>query len=119
MGTKVSEHFTREEFACHDGCGFDTVNSELLDMLENLRKHFGKPIIINCGCRCDKHNAAVGGKPKSQHLLGNAADITVPGMTPKQVQDAFEKIYPKQHGMGRYPKFTHVDCREVPARWIG
>ena len=44
-----------------------------------------KPIMINSAYRSKAVNDAVGSKDSSQHRLGCAADIRVPGMTPNQV----------------------------------
>jgi hypothetical protein len=41
-----------------------------------LRTVYGKPIRVNSGYRCPKLNKAVGGSATSQHVLGQAADIT-------------------------------------------
>lgn len=47
-----------------------------LNVLEPLRKRFGA-IRITSGYRCQRLNALVGGKPKSQHLYGEAADLHI------------------------------------------
>ena len=46
------------------------------NVLQPLRNLYGKPIAINSGFRCPTVNRAVGGSPTSQHLKGEAADIT-------------------------------------------
>jgi len=51
------------------------------NVLDPLRTAWGGPITVNSGYRCPALNAAVGGKPCSQHLLGQAADITVGSRT--------------------------------------
>ena len=56
---KISKHFKREEFACKCGCGFDVVDVELLEVLEELRELCGQPITINSACRCKNHNQSV------------------------------------------------------------
>ncbi len=66
----VSEHFSRHELACKCGGGFDQVNAALVPVLESVRQHFSAPVVIDCACRCQTHNAAVGGASHSQHLLG-------------------------------------------------
>jgi hypothetical protein len=43
-------------------------------LLEPIRARWG-PVVVNSAFRCPALNAAVGGKPTSQHLLGEAADI--------------------------------------------
>jgi hypothetical protein len=45
----------------------------------------GKPIMINSAFRSKKVNDSVGSKDTSQHRIGCAADIRVPGMTPDEV----------------------------------
>lgn len=51
--------------------------TELVDnVLDPLREVWGKPIIVNSGYRSPALNRAVGGAAHSQHLLGEAADIT-------------------------------------------
>jgi len=113
---KISEHFTRHEFACRCGCGFDTVDVYLVDILEMVRHHFGKPVIISSGCRCVFHNEREGGAHKSQHLLGRAADIIVADTEPDDVADYLDSI--GAPGIGRYSTFTHVDSRsDRIARW--
>ncbi|MCP5006600.1 MAG: DUF882 domain-containing protein [Planctomycetes bacterium] len=113
----LHKHFSRTEFECPDGCGFDPVDKELLWVLIDLRQSFGRPITINSGCRCPKHNAAVGGGTKSQHLLGKAADIVIRGVAPELVSNYLEERYPDKYGIGRYETFTHIDVREMKARW--
>jgi len=117
----LSEHFDRAEFQCRCGCGWDTVDAELIRVLEDLRQSLdNRPITINSGCRCKMYNALVGGSPKSQHLLGKAADIRVEGFDPSEVADFLEDKYSNCYGIGRYDSFTHVDVRSgAPARWGG
>lgn len=115
----LSQHFNRSEFACRCGCGFDSIASELITVLEDVRVHFGSPVKINSGCRCPAHNKKVGGAPNSQHVQGIAADIVVKGRTPALVADYLERKYPGTYGIGRYSGFTHVDVRSVAARWRG
>lgn len=45
------------------------------NVLDPVRGKFGKPIKVNSGYRCEKHNAKVGGARHSQHMRGQAADI--------------------------------------------
>ena len=47
------------------------------NVLDPLREAWGAPIHVNSGYRCAALNKAVGGVPTSQHILGEAADITV------------------------------------------
>ena len=70
----LSNHFSRAEFQCPD-CGRVYVSPHLIDLLERAREEFERPIVINSGFRCPAHNAAIGGRPQSAHLTGEAADI--------------------------------------------
>ena len=59
-------------------------------LLDPIREAWGGPITVNSGYRCQKLNAAVGGAVTSQHLRGEAADITVG--SPAQNKQLFELI---------------------------
>ena len=113
----VSCNFSRYEFACPCGCVFDVVDVVLLRRLELLRMFFNAPVKITCGCRCHERNEVVEGSPRSQHLLGKAADIVVDGYSPKLVADYLEDSYPDSCGIGRYSSHTHFDVRVAKARW--
>ena len=61
----------------------------LADFLEQVKFVLGgKPVMINSAFRSKKVNDSVGSKDTSQHRIGCAADIRVPGMTPDQVVKA-------------------------------
>ena len=122
---KLTENFSLEEFNCKDGS--DIPNEllpnviELAKNLQVLRDYLGKPIHVNSGYRSPKYNAKVGGAKNSQHPKAKAGDITVDGMTPKEVAEAIEKLIAegkmKQGGIGIYKTFTHYDTRGTKARW--
>lgn len=69
----LSPHFSREEFACQCGCGLGfnpgDISPELILHLEAMRSKVGRPIMILSGCRCDAHNADVGGVDDSVHTM--------------------------------------------------
>ena len=114
----ISAHFSRSEFACKCGCGFDTVDVELAKVLEYVRDYYGVPIVINSGCRCPAHNDSVGGSSSSQHLLGKAADFRVVGVGEEKVTKLLKEKYPNQYGIGLYEGRTHIDVRSnEKARW--
>jgi hypothetical protein len=81
--TKLSNHFTLEEFINSkkypDNKPTLQVVANLtygcLMLLEPARETIGCPIIINSGFRNPRVNALVGGVKNSQHLQGCAADI--------------------------------------------
>ena len=45
----LSRNFDRSEFKCRDGCGRDTVDIELVKVLEEVRVRFARPIHISSG----------------------------------------------------------------------
>ena len=89
------EELTRSEAA--DRNGWDNTPNEqetanlkrLAGLLQQVKTAVGgKPVMINSGFRSKKVNDAVGSKDSSQHRLGCAADIRVPGMKPREVVEA-------------------------------
>ena len=62
------------EFNC-PCCGKNKMNQDFLALLRDAREFCRTPFIINSGYRCEKHNKKVGGKEKSTHRVGSAADI--------------------------------------------
>ena len=124
QGWEDVKYFSKNEFRCHCGgryCnGFPVEpNLKLAHLLDQIREHFGKPVIITSPIRCPQHNAIVGGVSNSQHLYGNAADIQVQGVAPSVVADYVETLMPTWGGIGRYKTFTHVDVRPNRSRWYG
>lgn len=115
--SKLSQHFSRSEFACQCGCGFDTVDIQLLEALENVREYFKAPVTITSGCRCESHNYKIGGASDSQHTKGRAADFKVQGKTPQEVHDFLCRMYPDRFGIGLYDSWVHFDSRSQKARW--
>jgi uncharacterized protein YcbK (DUF882 family) len=73
---QIAEHFNLIEFQC-PCCHKVLLNPLLVSRLEILRQKISKPIIINSGFRCQKHNEEVGGVANSKHRLGQAADVRV------------------------------------------
>jgi uncharacterized protein YcbK (DUF882 family) len=121
--TKLSEHFDDSEFRCKCCKKLPTagMDKDLINLLEDIRTKLNKPVTITSGYRCEKHNEACGGAPKSQHLLGQAADIQVSGMSAAEVHLFIEHhFYKRAKGLGKYPRFTHVDVRDgAITRWNG
>jgi hypothetical protein len=88
----LSEHFTAEELGVARGSTGAVENARALceRVLERVRARFGKPVMIHCGMRSVKHNAAVGGKAQSWHLFEGgkaAADFHVAGENMQRVFD--------------------------------
>ena len=90
----MTPHFTLEELTHTDHRTLDNTPNEtelaniqrLAEFLEAVKTLLGgKPIMVNSAFRSKAVNDAVGSKDTSQHRIGCAADIRVPGMTPDQV----------------------------------
>ena len=90
----MTPHFTLAELTMTSHRQFDnTPNAAEIANLTRLAQFLelvkakldGKPIIVNSAFRSKQVNDSVGSKDTSQHRLGCAADIRVPGMTPDQV----------------------------------
>ena len=86
-------------------------------LLEQVRALVKKPIIINSAFRSKPVNDAVGSKDTSQHRIGCAADIRVPGMTPKQVVEAIMKSdIPYDQLIREFDSWTHISVPDSAAR---
>jgi zinc D-Ala-D-Ala carboxypeptidase len=114
----LTPHFTVDELTTTDHREFDNTPNEaemanlrrLAQFLEQVKEVLGgKPIMVNSAFRSKQVNDAVGSKDTSQHRLGCAADIRVPGMTPDEVVRAIIKS-----GIGydqvirEFDRWTHV-----------
>ena len=113
----ISEHFGVWEFKCKDNSRVIVLNKALVELLEKVRTHFKRPVVINSGYRTVQYSRLPNSSPKSQHTLGNAADIRVTGVSPVNVYAYLNQLYPNSHGLGIYNTFVHVDVREKKSRW--
>lgn len=118
---KLSANFTLDELTRSEAAargGWDnTPNEEELENLKRLAELLqsvkeavgGKPVIINSGFRNKQTNDAVGSKDTSQHRLGCAADLRIPGMTPRQVVEAcIEANVPFDQIILEFDSWTHI-----------
>jgi hypothetical protein len=121
----LTPHFTLEELTATQHREFDnTPNSSeinnlkrLAEMLEKVKTLLdGKPIMINSAFRSKAVNDAVGSKDTSQHRVGCAADIRVPGLTPDQVVQAI-KNSPIQFDqlIREFDSWTHISVPNNPS----
>ena len=123
---QLSEHFTLEELTATSHRDFDNTPkaSELANLmrlaalLEQVKTVLGgKPVMINSGFRSKQVNDSVGSKDTSQHRIGCAADIRVPGMTPNEVVKA---IMASDIGYDQlireFDSWTHISVPDMPTR---
>ncbi len=86
-------------------------------LLEQVRALINKPIIVNSAFRSKAVNDAVGSKDTSQHRIGCAADIRVPGMTPREVVEACIKAnIGYDQIIEEFGSWTHISVPDSPAR---
>ena len=124
---KLSENFTYEELTRSDTAvrlgventpnGAEIENlKRLAGLLQEVKKAIGgKAVMINSAYRSKAVNDAVGSKDSSQHRLGCAADLRVPGMTPREVVEAciaskvaFDQI------ILEFDSWTHISVPNTP-----
>jgi len=120
----LTEHFTLEELTHTDHRQFDNTPkgdevanlTRLAMFLERIKAALGgKPVMINSAFRSKQVNDAVGSKDTSQHRIGCAADIRVPGMTPDQVvRTVMASGLPYDQIIREFDAWTHVSVPNSP-----
>lgn len=123
----LTPHFTLDELTASEVAernGWDNAPSDaelanlrrLADFLEQIKALLGgKPIMINSAYRSKRVNDAVGSRDTSQHRIGCAADIRVPGMTPDQVVKAIvASSLPFDQVIREFDRWTHVSIPNTP-----
>ena len=117
----MTPHFTLTELTHTDHRKFDnTPNAKEIANLQRLAEFLevvkatlgGKPIMVNSAFRCKQVNDAVGSKDTSQHRIGCAADIRVPGMTPDQVVKALINL-PYDQIIREFDAWVHISVPSV------
>lgn len=97
------------------------IDERSLDMLQKLRTKLGKPFIINSAYRDPEYNKAIGGAKNSQHMRGQAFDISMANHNPAEFEAAAIEVGFK--GIGHYPgsNFMHIDTRvsNQVVKWKG
>lgn len=130
--TKITDHFSLEEFACHDEEKtpypkewIEDRLTPLCQALEVIRGLFNKPVSILSGYRTPLHNTKVGGAKNSEHVQGRAADIRIQGVGVEQLSEKIGQLIQEERipegGLGIYPHtgFVHYDIRGLRRRWRG
>lgn len=104
-----SRNFKTHELTCKH-CGAVGITQKAMDMLQELRDLWGKPMIITSAYRCPEHPVEARKAKPGHHAKGHAFDIKC---TPAEAVDLIilaRKIGFK--GFGFHPEFLHVDARE-------
>jgi len=120
----LTKNFTLEELTITDHREFDNTPNEteranlvrLAGLLELVKVAIGgKPVMVNSAFRSKKVNDAVGSKDTSQHRVGCAVDIRVPGMTPDQVVKAvITAKLPFDQLIREFDRWTHISIPNDP-----
>ncbi len=115
----ISKNFSRFEFECKCRCGFNTVDVELLKVLqEDIRNHYNKKVTITSGCRCFMSNMHILGAAKdSYHVKAQAADFKVDGVDNADLYRYLHVKFRGKYGIGLYSTHVHLDVRNTEARW--
>ena len=116
--TQLTEHFTLDELTHTNHRTLDNTPNDaekanlqrLAEFLEQVKSALGgKPIMVNSAFRSKAVNDAVGSKDTSQHRLGCAADLRVPGMTPDAVVRAIIAAnLPFDQIIREFDAWTHI-----------
>lgn len=110
---KEIQYFKREEFRCPCGkCGGFPVEPEekLVRLAEKVRKHFGRPMTISSGVRCQAHNDELRGSvPNSRHVRGKAVDFTVSGFSTASVLDYVSHLNGIRYAYAIDGSYVHMD----------
>jgi putative chitinase len=121
----MTPNFTLSELTHTDHREFDNTPNDaecanlqrLAEFLELVKVALGgKPIMVNSAFRSKAVNDAVGSKDTSQHRVGCAADIRVPGMTPDQVVRAILAAnLPFDQIIREFDAWTHISVPNTTA----
>jgi hypothetical protein len=141
----LTKNLSRSEFLCECGCGFDTADFELVNLLQAVVDYFAESmqvrivIVITGGNRCREHNLGLrklfnetdglqgaNASLNSQHIYARAGDFKLYYLSeggnriqikPEIVALWIEENYPAV-SIGRYRNRTHADTRtHGPAKW--
>jgi hypothetical protein len=123
----MTPHFTLDELTASETAernGWDNTPNEqelanlqrLAEFLEEVKEALGgKPIMVNSAFRNKQVNDAVGSKDSSQHRVGCAVDIRVPGLTPDQVVRAIiASGLPYDQVIREFDRWTHLSVPNTP-----
>ena len=110
---KDIRYFRRSEFRCPCGkCGGFPVDPDetLVRLADKVREHFGAPVMVSSGVRCQAHNDELPGSAKnSRHLKGKAMDFCVRGV-PGATLLAYVKTLPVHYAYQiNGSDFVHMD----------
>jgi uncharacterized protein YcbK (DUF882 family) len=128
--TQLTKNISRHELACSCGCGFDSMDFETINVVQESCDHFTKKLgvdkvvlHINSAARCYEYNrlpvseGGPGSNDNSMHPQAKAIDYAIDDVHPFEIQRYLQLKYPAKYGIGSYNAFTHLDTRSIKARW--
>jgi hypothetical protein len=90
----------------------------IAEVMQNVKGLFGgAPIKVNSWYRDPVTNRRVGGASQSRHMVGDAVDFHIPGVSLKDVYDRLDPWWGSRGGLARGQGFVHIDGRGYRARW--
>ncbi|WP_419912227.1 YcbK family protein [Hoeflea sp.] len=94
----------------HGGVQTACLKPGLLQILDDVRHHFGRDVVITSGYRSAEHQRRIGGVSGSKHITCEAADIQVPGIDKWELATYLRGL-PGRGGVGTYchTKSVHID----------
>lgn len=120
MSNQLTDHFTEEELGVQYASPYIKGQARVIacEILEAVRAHFGKPVLVTSGYRPPAKNVAAGGKPNSYHLYepGKCAvdfkvmDVSVAEVFRWLIRESglpFDKCI-LEHGPDNEPRIVHV-----------
>ncbi len=112
---KISENFTRGDFACNCGyCGGEfKMSLALIGILEHLKAKFSQEVRIHRAYVCEYHAKELFGGNKDYHRLGKAVDFSIDNV---ELKDIFKEVETLEEltGIGFVPAkgLIHIDMRD-------
>ena len=119
----MREYFKDSEFKCP--CCIDETGVQIAQYVRSacndIRSYLNKPLYISSGIRCIKRNTVIGGSKTSQHLTGNAVDISTENLDSRDLYKLVEKAMELNLRIGVYQRHVHIDWAVNRAKifWLG
>ena len=113
LGKYQCVYFAESEFTCECGCGLNLQKDGIKKLADEIREHFGVPVIVTSGSRCKEFNDSLSGSiPESYHRTGGAMDITAIGVSGRNLLAYCQSIVNQGRASYTYPidsQTVHID----------
>jgi len=126
MTNKISKYFSLDEFTRSQTAtrlGIDNTPSlTVIANLQNLANNLLDPlraqvgiVQVSSGYRSPLLNSKIGGTKNSQHCMGQAADITVPGMSNYDLACLIRDRFSFDQCILEFGEWVHVSLVMIPS----